>query len=159
MVAERPVMAVPWYLMTSYMYYHLNESVVSDETFDALCGTLIREWFEIEHPHKHLIDRTDLEAGTGFGWKLDHYPLMVRGAADRVLKDAKLNRPLSMEKPTRVRSRPRPSGLCRVCNGNDDDRPCAYPTERPEGCLRRERVRSRTRPPRAERVRHRARPS
>lgn len=29
---------------------------------------------------------------------------------------------------------------CPVCNGNDGDMPCAYPTERPVGCLRAARL-------------------
>lgn len=30
--------------------------------------------------------------------------------------------------------------LCAVCGGNDGDVPCAYTTEKPEGCLRAERL-------------------
>ena len=29
---------------------------------------------------------------------------------------------------------------CKICNGNDSDAPCAYTTERPDGCLRERRM-------------------
>jgi hypothetical protein len=30
--------------------------------------------------------------------------------------------------------------VCRICNGNDGDMPCAYTTEKPDGCLRAARL-------------------
>lgn len=30
--------------------------------------------------------------------------------------------------------------VCKICNGNDFDIPCAYTTEKPEGCLRAARL-------------------
>lgn len=54
----------------------------------------------------------------------------------------------AVESPLRLRAEllreaggPRKLGTCPICNGNDGDVPCAYTTERPEGCLRVERLR------------------
>lgn len=33
-------------------------------------------------------------------------------------------------------------GKCKICNGNDADIPCAYTTEKPDGCLRAARLNS-----------------
>lgn len=76
-------MAVPWFLMTSFLYYRLDAPVVTDECFDSLCKILNNNWDQITHFHKHLITRGDLEAGTGFAIE---YPLRVENAALR-LKD------------------------------------------------------------------------
>ena len=76
---------VPWYLMTSYLYYCKDKSVVSDQTYDELCKRLLDEWDWVEHRHKHLIDRQALAAGTGFYLKERDYPLITRSAAERML--------------------------------------------------------------------------
>lgn len=59
-------MLVPWYLMSSYGYYELDISIISDGLYDDICKRLILDWNEIEHFHKHLIDKGGLEAGTGY---------------------------------------------------------------------------------------------
>lgn len=76
---------VPWYLMTSYLYYVKDKSVVSDRTYDDLCKRLLAEWNWIEHRHKDLIDREALAAGTGYYIKESDYPLIVKSAAERML--------------------------------------------------------------------------
>lgn len=71
---------VPYFLMASYLYYNINiESPMSDEEYDILCKRLYDEWDEIEHPHKHLIERDSLKSGTGY--YINKYPMMVMGAA------------------------------------------------------------------------------
>lgn len=57
-------MLVPWYLMASYGYYHRDESLLKDTTFDDLCLSLDVFWDLIGHHHKHIIDREALSAGT-----------------------------------------------------------------------------------------------
>jgi len=77
-----PSVGVAWYLMTSYLYYHHDTSVLSDPAFDNLCKYLDEDWDAIEHIHKHLINREDLRAGTGFALQMDDLPLrVVAGAA------------------------------------------------------------------------------
>lgn len=76
---------VAWYLMASVAYYHWNESWIPDEDYDMLCFELYQKFEELNHPHKHLLDKEALLAGTGFHIKQYDYPLMTRRAAWRVL--------------------------------------------------------------------------
>ena len=78
-------MLVPYYLIFSFAYYHLNESLVSDEFYDSICKQLLDEMeqFNVEHEHIHLIDPAALKAGTAFHLKFDDYPGRARGAATR----------------------------------------------------------------------------
>lgn len=78
-------MLVPWYLITSYAYYILDESLVSDGQYDAMARRLLREYDSIEHYHKHLISKDNLEAGTMLLAKED-YPLIVVDTAERLVK-------------------------------------------------------------------------
>lgn len=52
-----------------------------------------------------------------------------------------------MTKNTEDRKEPElPAGLnriCSICGGNDADMPCAYTTEKPDGCLRKKRLEDR----------------
>jgi len=74
---------VPWYLMTSYLYYEKDESIVSDGDYDWICSQLDERWDEISHWHKSFIDRDGLSAGSGYAIK--NYPTRVKGAAMAVL--------------------------------------------------------------------------
>lgn len=76
-----PNAIVAWWLMASYLYYHTDQVLITDGCFDELCRDLLARWDEIEHPHKHLIDRAALEAGTGYHLREADYPRMVIGAA------------------------------------------------------------------------------
>lgn len=67
--------------MLSYLYYLHDISVVSDVFFDRLCKDLLEAWDETEHPHKHLIDRDALSAGTGFYLKARDLPERTKSAA------------------------------------------------------------------------------
>jgi hypothetical protein len=66
------------YLLSSYLYYVEGRSVLTDSEFDALCKELLDRWDEVDHRHKHLTSREDLEAGTGYAIQ---YPSIVIGAA------------------------------------------------------------------------------
>lgn len=55
-----------FYLTHSYRYYILDQPVTSDENFDSLCKQLLQRFDDITHPDKALVDRSALEAGTGF---------------------------------------------------------------------------------------------
>jgi len=61
-----PNMLVPYYLMHSYLYYVMNEPIISDMEYDELCKELKDKWDSVEHYHKHLIDKQSLGAGTGY---------------------------------------------------------------------------------------------
>ena len=76
---------VSTYLMASYLYYHLHESVISDHEYDSLCKRLYKEYDKITHPHAYLFDKDDLKAGTGFA--ITEYPTITKVAAKLWLKD------------------------------------------------------------------------
>ena len=81
-------LSVPWYLITSYLYYHRNESIISDPLFDEMCKRMLDNWSDIKHPHKRLIKKSDLEAGTGFALKERSYPNITKSAAIQLLQEA-----------------------------------------------------------------------
>ena len=64
------------YLMCSYAYYVEANPLMSDAEFDQLAKDILKDWDTIEHQHKHLISKHDLEAGTYLG----KYPTIVKGA-------------------------------------------------------------------------------
>jgi NAD-dependent DNA ligase len=78
-------MLVPWYLINSYLYYIKNQTVVSDDTYDMICRRLVTEWDQIKHPHKNVIDRMSLTAGTGYTLKESDYPSIVKGSVNQLL--------------------------------------------------------------------------
>ena len=84
-IERSPNLTVPWYLMTSYLYYHEDESLISDGLYDAMCKLMLDRWDEITHPHKHLIHKDALAAGSGFDIPKDAYPEIAKGAAIRLL--------------------------------------------------------------------------
>jgi hypothetical protein len=84
-IAGTPGVIVSWWLMASFLYYVRDISLLTDAYYDELCRDLDTRWCEIEHQHKHLIDRAALDAGTGFYLTEDQYPLRVIGAAEYIL--------------------------------------------------------------------------
>lgn len=60
---------VPYYLMSSFLYYKENKQVLTDKEFDDLCFQLDDEWTKVKHPHKKLIKRSNLKAQTGYNIK------------------------------------------------------------------------------------------
>ena len=70
---------VPYYLMSSYLYYKEDKSVLLDSEFDLVCQRLLDEWDDIVHWHKELINKDDLSAGTGYA--ISEYPNRVKYAA------------------------------------------------------------------------------
>ena len=60
---------VPFYLMSCYLYYKEDRQVLTDEDFDQLAKRLLDNWDSVEHMHKHLISKEDLQAGTGYAIK------------------------------------------------------------------------------------------
>tara|TARA_R110000787_G_scaffold139805_1_gene253443 strand:- start:131 stop:430 length:300 start_codon:yes stop_codon:yes gene_type:complete len=69
---------IPIYLMSSYLYYECDKNVLTDEEFDYVCKTLYDNWDILTHMHKHLIDKDNLLAGSGYGIK---YTNMIMGGA------------------------------------------------------------------------------
>ena len=73
------------YLMTSYLYYEMNCSIITDHAYDSVCQRLLAGWRTGVHPHKHLVRRSDLIAGSAYSltWR---YPEIVKAAAS-VMRD------------------------------------------------------------------------
>ena len=64
------------YLMCSYAYYVEDKPLISDYEFDMLSKYIMQNYDKIDHFHKHLVTKGDLEAGTYLG----KYPERVKGA-------------------------------------------------------------------------------
>jgi len=75
------------YLIHCYLYYQLNESVISDEDFDKLCVRLLANWPTTQSVYKKYISKNDLEAGTGFTLFYDHQT-NKRNYPSEIIKDA-----------------------------------------------------------------------
>ena len=65
-MASRLDLLIPKYLIHSYLYYEQDTNLITDEEFNAICKELLDNFDEIEHPHKHLLDKESLKANTGF---------------------------------------------------------------------------------------------
>ena len=75
---------VAWYLMAAYTYYHEDQPILSDQSFDKLAKLLKKNWTEIQHRHKHLISEEELEAGTLLLDK-DSFPLIAVDTAKKLI--------------------------------------------------------------------------
>ena len=64
--------------MSSYLYYEQDKNVLDDTQFDYLCKKLYDNWDNVEHMHKHLIDKDNLKAGSGYG--IEYTNLIVSSA-------------------------------------------------------------------------------
>ena len=64
------------YLMCAYAYYVEDRPLITDAEFDELSRYILANYDEIEHHHKFLVTKGDLEAGTYLG----EYPERVKGA-------------------------------------------------------------------------------
>lgn len=76
------------YLVHSYIYYQLDNSVISDGDYDKMANYILEHYDELEHPHKHLISKDALQAGT-FLLSEDEYPTIVKDTA-KMMKNGKI---------------------------------------------------------------------
>ena len=74
------------YLMCSYAYYVLDKNLITDQEFDELGKHILENWDAIDHPHKYLLTKDMLEAGTYLG----EYPNIVKGAVADYIRENKL---------------------------------------------------------------------
>lgn len=82
-------LTVPWFLMTSWLYYHHDITLVTDTEFDVMTRLMIEHWDTIEHRHKQLITRGMLGAGTAFNLRDEDYPEITKSAASHLAKEDK----------------------------------------------------------------------
>ncbi len=70
---------ISMYLMAAYAYYKDDDPILADFQFDDLANYLLENIDDLpEHPHKHMLTKDMLRAGTYLG----DYPGIVRGALD-----------------------------------------------------------------------------
>jgi hypothetical protein len=68
------------YLMAAYAYYKDDDPIMADFMFDDLAKHLLETIDSLPaHPHKHLLTKDDLRAGTYLG----EYPEIVIGALEQ----------------------------------------------------------------------------
>lgn len=83
--------AVARFLVHSYLYYVLNDSIISDPEFDKLSAYLLQNWGKVKHPHKRFLTKMDLRAGTGFkAVARKDLPTVVRVVATQLVHDEKM---------------------------------------------------------------------
>ena len=78
-----PNSMLSWWLMASYAYYEINNPIMLDHEFDNLTKQLKKRWDEVDHPHKHLVTQSHLDATTGYDIK---YPTIVKHSVYSILK-------------------------------------------------------------------------
>lgn len=83
----KPEQYIPFYLMLSYLYYIEDVSIWLDTEYDKLCKRILEQYDNLEHRHKHLVDKGSLRAGTAYQLKIEDYPQVVIGAARYYAKD------------------------------------------------------------------------
>lgn len=54
------------YLAASFLYYHHNESLFSDDVYDFQCRVLRDHYDKLPVEFQSRVSKDDLEAGTGF---------------------------------------------------------------------------------------------
>ncbi len=73
---QSPASVVYWIVLSSYAYYFLSESLLSDTTYDKMCKLVLEKG--ITHSKlSHLINEDRLRAGSLFDVKEFEYPLYI----------------------------------------------------------------------------------
>lgn len=72
--------------MSSYLYYKKDKNVLSDGDYDIMCKLMLNYWKHIKHPHKRLVKKIALQAGTGH--QIRKYPTIVIIAAEQWYNDS-----------------------------------------------------------------------
>ena len=74
-----PTHPISLYMMASYAYYVEDNPILTDSEYDTLANEILEDWENLEHPHKCLLTKDMLEAGTYLG----EYPSIVKSAYRR----------------------------------------------------------------------------
>ena len=85
------------YLVHSYLYYILDDPVITDDEYDTLCKELLDKFDTLQHPHKHLTTKESLLAGPGYHIPSSAYPTIVKSIAWTIKdKTWKTQKPLTL---------------------------------------------------------------
>jgi NAD-dependent DNA ligase len=77
-ITKNKNMLVPFYLMAAYAYYINDDPIISDVIYDHMAKELLKNYDDIHHHHKYLINKEQLEAGTC----LIKYPTIIKNAVE-----------------------------------------------------------------------------
>lgn len=83
---KNPNSCISWALSASYAYYCRYESLLSDTTYDKMMKYILDNYEKLEHPHKHLLKKESLTAGTAFHLKAEDYPAIVVNSAEDFIR-------------------------------------------------------------------------
>lgn len=75
---------ISYYLIFSYLYYEKDDGIISDHQYDDLCKNLFENFDQVkksDHIHKHLVDKFNLECGSGFGIKFTN---LIKSSAEHL---------------------------------------------------------------------------
>jgi hypothetical protein len=86
LVLKNVDMAIPHYLMSSYLYYKKDSNYISDGCFDWLSSYMYQNWLFIDHRHKYLIEKKKPNAGSS-GYYITNYPSITKNAAKQLIKE------------------------------------------------------------------------
>lgn len=78
---------VPWFLISSLLYYHADISIISDGLYDEIAKILYEQWDGLRHPHVSVLNKDMLLAGTGFALSLKDVPSIAISSAIRLAKE------------------------------------------------------------------------
>ena len=82
---KSPASAVWWLIISAYLYYIRDYSLLTDETFDKMAKVILEK--KIKHSKlSHLFTDEDLAAGSLFKIKPTEYPDFIREAGERILR-------------------------------------------------------------------------
>ena len=82
-IENKPNLVVPAILTSSYIYYCREDlpPIMEDEDFDWACKFMLKNFRSLDHPHKSLIKRSHLRAGTLFDFREARYPTIAKVTA------------------------------------------------------------------------------
>lgn len=86
-IQARPKVAVAWYLMASFLYYHRGVSILSDSFYDMIGKTMLQTPHHFNHYHAHLITLDDLTAGSLYRLKEEDYPAITKDTAEMLARE------------------------------------------------------------------------
>lgn len=90
LVNTNPNLSVPWFLLTSYLYYLHDMSLVTDNSFESMTRVMVEHWNNIAHRHKQLVTPDMLRAGTAFNLLEEDYPTITKSAAWALAREDRL---------------------------------------------------------------------
>lgn len=91
LVARNVSSAISWWLLGSFAYYMLDETLFSDELFDELNELIIEHYDTIEHVNKDMVTPERLSAGSAFDIRV--WPLRVESSVQHLLRMIASTRP------------------------------------------------------------------